>query len=74
MNIEQRKVQLAQSVLRLKDEQLLKKVEQILREERINAQFVPMTVEELQSRIELSEQEFDQGEFVLASDLLKKYR
>jgi len=73
MKLEQRKIQLAQSVLMLEDEQLLRKVEELLQSIPTNSEFAPITLEELHRRLDFSEKEFEAGEFVTATDILKKY-
>ncbi|GEM_PF-1977527 len=74
MTLDQRKIHLAQSVLQLEDESLLQKVEDLLRNVRMNIEFKPITLEELHKRLDCSEKEFEAGEFVSATDLLAKYR
>ena len=77
MSLQTRKIQLAQDVLRIEDEQTLQGVEQLLKQRRLEqfrANLRPMTEDELNARIDRSEADFKEGRSIPAEELLKKYR
>jgi hypothetical protein len=77
MSLQKRKIQLAQDVLRIEDEQTLTGMEQLLKQRRLEqfrTNLRPMTEDELNARIDQSEVDFKEGRFVPAEELLKKYR
>lgn len=76
MDIHIRKIQLVQSILGLKDEQLLIGVESFLKRHNSKKEkvFEPMTVEELNQRIDQSEKDFENGNFSSTEELLAKYK
>ena len=76
MDIHIRKIQLVQSILGLNDEQLLIGVENFLQRHnsKKEKEFEPMTVEELNQRIDQSEKDFENGNFSSTDDLLAKYK
>ena len=72
MNLETRKLNLITYLAQLKDEQFFEKIENyILRkiEKEDHSKFKPFTVEELISRIEKSEEDFNNGNYKLQDDL-----
>jgi hypothetical protein len=77
MSLQTRKIQLAQDVLRIEDEQTLQGVEQLLKQRRLEqfrTNLRPMTEDELNARIDRSEADFKEGRAIPAEELLKKYR
>lgn len=74
MNTVDRKLKFVQEFLRITDEETIGKLEQLLRSERIRKisnDIKPLTVEELNEKIDLSEMDFKNGQFVENSELLK---
>jgi hypothetical protein len=77
MSLQTRKIQLAQDVLRIEDEQTLQGVEQLLKQRRLEqfrTNLRPMTEDELNARIDRSEADFKEGRSIPAEELLMKYR
>ncbi len=77
MNINIRKIQLAQNVLSLEDEKIISLLENLLKERRIKdyeAQLTPMSISEFKNQIKQAELDFESGRFTEAEALLEKYR
>ena len=76
MDIHIRKIQLVQHILALKDEQLLNRIEDFLHKHipRNENAIDPMTVEELNLRIDQSEKDFENGKYFNTEELLEKYK
>ncbi|WP_194766778.1 hypothetical protein [Tamlana sp. I1] len=77
MNIEARKIQFVQEFLKLQSEEVISKLESILKKEKITSEekvFNPMTIEELNKRIDQSESDFKNNRFKTSSELLAKYK
>lgn len=76
MNIEARKIEFVQEFLKVQNEDVISRLEEILRkgdntfDERI---LEPMTAEELNKRIDQSESDFRNNRFKTSSELLSKY-
>jgi hypothetical protein len=74
MNTIDRKLRFVQEFLRLTDEEIIGKLEQLLGSERlrkINNEVNPLTMDEFNERIEQSEDDFKKGRFTETQDLLK---
>ena len=74
MNIVDRKLRFVQEFLRITDEEIIGKLEQLLSSERkkkISKEFVPMTMEEFNKRLDQSEDDFKNGRFTETDDVLK---
>lgn len=77
MNLETRKLEFVQEFLKLQSEEVISKLERLLKSERnpsIDYKSEPMSKEELNSRIDQSESDFDKGRFKSSSELLSKYK
>ncbi len=76
MNIETRKIEFIQEFLKLQSEEAISRLEKILKKEK-NASderiFEPMTIEELNKRIDQAESDFKNNRFKTSSELLAKY-
>ncbi|SDC55047.1 hypothetical protein [Williamwhitmania taraxaci] len=75
MNIEARKLSLVQEFLRVSDEEVIAKLEQVLRDERkkkLEKELSPMTMEEFYGMIDKSEDDIKAGRVSEARELLKK--
>jgi len=76
MNIEARKIEFIQEFLKLQSEDAISKLEKILKKEKTTSDerlFEPMTIEELNKRIDQSESDFKNNRFKTSSELLAKY-
>ena len=76
MNIEARKIEFIQEFLKVQSEDVIYRFEKLLRKENIisyKKKFEPMTIEELNKRIDQSESDFRNNRFKTSSELLAKY-
>ena len=74
MNTVDRKLRFVQEFLRIADEDIIAKLEQLLHSERrkkASFEIDPMSVDEFNKRIDQSEEDFKNGKFIEANDLLK---
>lgn len=74
MTIDEVKVKVVHDILEIQDEEIILGIENLLIS--ITASdppFKPMTISELNARIDKSEKDFENGDFVKAEDLLAKY-
>jgi len=77
MNLEARKIEFVQEFLKLQSEEVISKLEQLLKNEQSASDdqlFKPMTSEELNKRIDKAESDFSHNRFKRSSDLLAKYK
>lgn len=75
MNIEARKLNLVQEFLRVSDEEVIAKLEQVLRDERnkkLEKELSPMTMEEFYGMIDKADGDIKAGRVSEARELLKK--
>ncbi|RXJ44510.1 hypothetical protein [Gelidibacter gilvus] len=76
MNIEARKIEFIQEFLKVQSEDVISRLEKILRKENNTSdenKFEPMNEEELNKRIDQSESDFRNKRFKSSSELLSKY-
>lgn len=76
MNIEARKIEFIQEFLKLQSEETISKFEKMLKKEKDTSDerlFSPMTIDELNKRIDKSESDFKNNRFKTSSELLDKY-
>tara|TARA_R110002072_G_scaffold21482_1_gene76207 strand:+ start:1212 stop:1445 length:234 start_codon:yes stop_codon:yes gene_type:complete len=76
MNLEARKIEFIQEFLKLQSEEAISKLENILKKEKDTSDemiFNPMTIHELNKRIDKSESDFKNNRFKTSSELLTKY-
>lgn len=74
MNTVDRKLRFVQEFLRITDEEIIGKLEQLLgseRKKKIPKEFVPMTMEEFNKRIDQAEDDFRNGRFTESDELHK---
>lgn len=74
MNIADRKLRFVQEFIRITDEEIIGKLEQLLsskRKKKISKEFVPMTMEKFNKRIDQSEDDFKNGRFTEIEHVLK---
>ncbi len=76
MNLEARKIEFVQEFLKIQSEETIARLEKILKQEAelLEENFAPMTHEELNIRIEKSEDDFLNNRFKSSSELLIKYK
>ncbi|SFI08085.1 hypothetical protein [Halpernia frigidisoli] len=74
IDINIRKINLAKRILDLKDEFLLENLELFFSKTISEEKIIPMTQREYVERIEQSEKDFAEGRFIVAEDLLEKYK
>lgn len=76
MNLESRKIEFIQEFLKLQNEEVISKLEKLLKTElkaKDDDRFTSMTQEELHKRIDQSESDFRNNSFKGSSELLSKY-
>lgn len=76
MDLQSRKIEFIQEFLKLQSEEVISKLEKILRKEKGTAhdnEFKQMTEEELNKRIDKSESDFENDRFKSSADLVAKY-
>jgi len=77
MNIAATKIELAREILSIEDESVLKKIENILSsfytDKQTKPKVYPMTLDELNQRIDAAEEDFKYGRYTDSKDLIKKY-
>ena len=74
MDIDGRKLSFVQEFLRISDEELIAKLERLLRSERskkMSKELNPMTMDEFNEMIDLSEDDFKNGRVTETKELLK---
>lgn len=72
MDIQTRKIEFIQAFLKLDDENLVSVFEDILKSE-TNQDFQPMSIDELNERIDISERNFKTAEFKTHEEVFSKY-
>lgn len=76
MNLESRKIEFIQKFLKIQSEDIISRLEKLLKKEKKTYDekiFEPMTVDELNKRIDQSESDFKNNRFKTSSELLAKY-
>lgn len=73
MDIQTRKIEFVQEFLKLQSEELVSQFENLLKKKVQNSR-EPMSIIELNSRIDKSESDFKNGKFKTSSELLSKYK
>ncbi len=77
MNLEARKIEFVQEFLKLQSEEVISRLEKILRKEKNSSnenRFNSITEDELNKRIIQSENDFKNNLFKSSSELLEKYK
>lgn len=72
MDIQTRKIEFIQAFLKLQSEELVSLFENILSAE-AKEELKPMTIEELNSRINQSEKDFENGDYKTHEEVFAKY-
>ena len=76
MSLQTREIEFIQEFLKLQSEQVVARLENILRKEKRNSRepsFEPMSQDELYKRIDKSESDFRNNRFKESADILAKY-
>jgi len=73
MDLQTRKIEFVQEFLKLQSEELIAQFENLLKKE-TQKKIKPMSVLELNSRIDQSEDDFKNGKFKTSAELLSKYK
>ena len=73
MDLQTRKIKFVQEFLKLQSEELVSQFENLLKMKAQN-KIKPMSLNELNSRIDKSESDFKNGKFKTSSELLSKYK
>lgn len=73
MDLQTRKIEFVQEFLKLQSEELIAQFENLLKKE-TQKKIKPMSVLELNSRIDQSEDDFKKGKFKTSAELLSKYK
>ena len=75
MDLQTRKIEFVQEFLKLQSEEVISQFESLLRKKSQKAEVLkPMSIKELNSRIDKSEKDFKEGKFKTSSQLLEKYK
>jgi len=76
MDLQTRKIEFVQKFLKLQSEEVISQFESLLKNKssRKSPAITPMSIEELNSRIDKSELDFKNGKFKTSSELLQKYK
>lgn len=73
MDLQTRKIEFVQEFLKLQSEELVSQFENLLKK-KMQKKAEPMSVAELNSRIDQSENDFKSGKFKTSEELLSKYK
>ena len=76
MDLQTRKIEFIQKFLKLQSEDVISQFENLLKKKSIKkeADIKPMSIKELNSRIDKSEADFKKGKFKTSSQLSAKYK
>ena len=76
MDLQTRKIEFIQEFLKLQSEEVISQFENLLKKKSTNEESIikPMSIKELNSRIDKSEADFKNGKFKTSSQLLAKYK
>lgn len=73
MDLQTRKIEFVQEFLKIQSEDLIAQFETMLKK-KVQNKLKPMSVIELNSRIDQSENDFKNGKFKTSAELLSKYK
>lgn len=76
MDLQTRKIEFVQKILKIQNEELLSQLEDFLINHPFNESLglTPMSIDELNIRIDQAEKDFKSGKFKSSSELLEKYK
>lgn len=73
MDLQTRKILFAKEFLKLESEKAINFFEKLLKKEStVNSDFRPMTIQELQNRIDQSNNDSEKGKLIASSDLISE--
>ena len=72
MDLQSRKIEFVQEFLKLQSEEVISQFENLLKKKTLKSE--PMSVTELNFRIDKSENDFKNGKFKTNAELLEKYK
>jgi hypothetical protein len=73
MNLQARKLEFIQEFIKIQSEETLTRFEKLLKKEK-NADLKPLTIEELNNRIDQSESDFTNHRYKSNSEIIAKYQ
>jgi hypothetical protein len=74
MDLQTRKIEFIQKFLKLQSEEVISQFENLMKKRNKKDSFKPMSVEDLNKRIDQSEDDFKNGRYKTSSELLAKYK
>lgn len=76
MDLQARKLEFIKEFLKLQSEEVITRFEQLLKNESLKdaSIFSPMSIEELNQRIDISEEDFKNGRFKTTEELVTKFK
>ncbi|OEK09038.1 hypothetical protein A8C32_14205 [Flavivirga aquatica] len=76
MDLQSRKIEFVQEFLKLQSEEVISSFERLLKKQIKSSgkEFEPMSIEELNNRIDKSENDFKNGRFKTHSEIIAKYQ
>ena len=76
MDLQSRKIEFVQKFLKIQNEELLSQLENLLKKKSSSKSLSisPMSIDELNARIDQSEEDFKKGKFKSSTELLEKYK
>lgn len=74
MDLQTRKIEFVQEFLKLQSEEVISQLENLLKSKETLISPKPMSIIELNARIDKSENDFKKGKFKSSSELLAKYK
>ncbi|KGO93076.1 hypothetical protein [Flavobacterium subsaxonicum] len=75
MDIQSRKIEFVQEFLKLQSEEVISRLEKLLKKETAKTRDLkPFTMEELNARLDKSEEDFRNGRYISSEDLLKEIK
>jgi len=76
MDLQTRKIEFVQKFLKIQNEELITQLENLLKKKSStkSISLIPMSIDELNTRIDQSEKDFKTGKFKTSAELLGKYK
>lgn len=76
MDLQTRKIEFVQEFLKLENEEIVAILEVVMKQQTSNTEdtFKPMTIDELNARIDRSEEDFRQGRYKTSAELLARFK
>ena len=74
MDLQTRKIEFVQKFLKIQNEELITQLENLLKKNRSSESLAPMSIEELNARIDQSEKDFKAGNFKTSTEILGKFK